>query len=303
MEWASGPRDGDWFTIANGLAKLAQDKDLGLPLRVVTGVGVVNPTRVQMGVSKLALGWNFLTRAAVKGEAPYQFPYEKLRSFGSGYTSVRHYFIAAAGQGPDDLKSILSYRQARIGLPARDSVESMTLRRILEFYGTRIDALRASGVRFVTGSHADLIAAWNDGKVDYLYLTPFQNTSVLAEIAQGNRRARLVPFPPDLIAHLTQNVGFSSQRVAKAMHPLLMTSDILVPTTESTILVADTFPEDAARKLMRCLIENAGPRLGQVHPALLTFNPEMVAVNPSAPLHSGVELALRDAGLLRSGQV
>ncbi len=293
MEWATGPRDGDWFSIANGLVTLMQDENLGVAMRVVPGIGSVNPTRVQMETSKLALCWDFLAYAAFRGEAPYQLPHDKLRSLGHGYTATRHYLVAASGCGPDDLPSILSYRQARIGIPVRNSVEDMAWRRILAFYNTQPEALHAAGLRFRTGSHDDLIAAWNDRRVDYLYLAPFRNMQILEEISQGCRAARLVSFPPEVIAHLA---GFSSQCIAKDTYPALQSADVLVPACESTLLVADTFPEETAYRLVQCLVRNAGARLGRIHPALLAFTPAEAARDPVVPLHPGAARALAEGG-------
>lgn len=290
LEWVAGPLGGGWYAMATGLSNLAQEETTSLRIRVIPGGAAANPTRVQNGLSQIGFGLDFLSRAAVTGEAPFASRHDRLATLGGGYSPTEHHFIRRI-DGPVEMRDIVTSPGARIGVPQRSSSDELAFQRILRFYGTSPEKLRAGGGRYMSGSYNDLIAAWNDKQIDYVYMALARPAGAVMEIAQGRRRAALVPFPPALMEHMNTAYGFSRGRIPLGTYPALHDTDVPVITMDTVILVSASLPDEVAQALTGTFVRNAGPRLAAIHPSLAAFDPRTACRYAGVRLHPGAAAA------------
>jgi TRAP transporter TAXI family solute receptor len=299
VEFVAGSIGGGWYTMAAGLAALIRDENPDIQLRVVPGGGLANSTRVNNAQSQMGWGIDAFAAAAARGEEPYNAKHERLRSLGTGYSPTEHHFMRRTdGPSPEDMRAILTQRGVRIGCPQRSSTDEMTLQRILKFYGTSPDKIRADGGRYLNGSYADIASAYADGQVDYLYASLARPAAIFTEIAQGRRGGRLVAFPEDVRKHLIERYAYSEGILPASTYPSLQTGDVPVTTMDSVIMVHDSMSEDIAYKITRTLIRNKGPRLVQIHASMGAWDPAMSWRYAGLPLHAGAAKAFREAGVM-----
>jgi len=298
FEWVAGSVGGGWYTMAAGLSSLIAEENPEIRIRVVPGGGLANSTRVNNNQSHMGWGIDAFTAAAARGEDPYNRKHESLRSLGTGYSPTEHNLLRATGQGPEDMRGILTQRGLRIAAPQRSSTDEMTLQRIMRFLGTSPDQIRSNGGRYLNGSYADISAAFADGQVDYLYAALAKPAAILTEIGQGRRAARLVEFPDDVRKHLIDTYAYAEGVLPAGTYPNLQDRDLMVTTMDSVILVHESVPEEVAYRITRTLIRNRGQRLTQIHASMGAFDPAKAWRYDGVPLHPGAAKAFREAGVM-----
>lgn len=295
LEWVAGALGGGWYTIATGMSQIVTEANPSIRISVVPGGGLANPTRVQNGVSQLGFGLDFLVSSAIKGEAPYREKHDKVMHCGVGWSPTEHHFIRRTDTGPTDMKSILTMPGLRIGTPQISSSDTLTLIKILAFYGTSFDKIRESGGRVVFGSYNDLAAAFGDNQVDYVYVTLAIPAAMITEMSRGRRQLALVDFPQDLRDHLTQTSGYSQGTIPAGTYPGVQTGPVPVTLMDTVLLAANSVPEPTVYAIVKTLIANKA-RLPAIHPSVAAFNPAKGCHYPGAPIHPGAKRAFAEVG-------
>ncbi|MBL6454763.1 TAXI family TRAP transporter solute-binding subunit [Belnapia sp. T6] len=298
LEWVAGSLGGGWYTIAAGLSALIKDENPDLQIRVVPGGGLANSTRVNRNQSQMGWGIDTFAAAARAGEEPYSEKHEALRCLGTGYSPTEHHFLRRADGGPTDMRSILTQKGLRLACPQRSSTDEMTLQRILKFLGTSPDKIRAEGGRYLTGSYADIGAAYSDGQADYLYAALARPAAIFSEIAQGRRTGVLTEFPADVRKHLIDRYSYAEGIIPAGTYPSLQSGDVPVTMMDSVLMVHESLSEEVAYKVTRTLIRNKGQRLTSIHASMAAWNPEASAKYQGVPLHPGAVKAFKEAGAL-----
>jgi TRAP transporter TAXI family solute receptor len=296
IEWTSGSPGGTWFGIVTGLANIIMEKNPDIRLRVVPGGGRDNPTKVQSGVSQLGMGIDFLSSAAIKGEEPYQgSAHAKLRSLGGGWTPAPFHVIGAANK-PLDMRAALTQANLKISTTPRANSEELTLQRALAFYGNSYDKIRAQGGTVMNVSYNDQVAAFNDGRIDYLFGAAGVPFGSIIEIAEGPRATRLIPFPDDLLNHL-KGLGYGAGKLPAGTYPKMQSADIPVAVLEAIVLASADVSEDLVYKITKTLIENRG-RFTTIHASMKDYDPKTAWKDQPVPLHPGAAKAYRELGFM-----
>jgi uncharacterized protein len=298
LEWVAGSLGGGWYTMAAGLSSLIKDENPDIQIRVVPGGGLANSTRVNRNTSPIGWGIDAFAASARRGEDPYKEAHPALRCLGSGYSPTEHHFLRRADAGPEDMKSILTMKGLKIACPQRSSTDEMTLQRILKFYGTSPERIRAEGGTYLNGSYADIGGAYTDGQVDYLYAALARPAAMFTEIAQGRRGGRLVAFPADVRKHLIDTYAYAEGILPAATYPALQSGDVPVTTMDSVIMVHESLPDDVAQKITATLIRNKGQRLVNIHASMGAWDPATSWKYQGLPLHPGAIKAFRGAGVM-----
>lgn len=298
FEWVAGSVGGGWYTIAAGLSSLVAEENPEIRIRVVPGGGLANSTRVNNNTSQIGFGIDAFAAAAARGDEPYTAKHERLKSLGTGYSPTEHNLVRRADGGPESMRDILTMRGLRIACPQRSSTDEMTLQRILKFFGTSPDAIRAGGGRYLNGSYTDIASAYADGQVDYLYAALAKPAAILTEIGQGRRPSRLVGFPDDLRKHLIDTYAYNEGVLPAASYPTLQNADLKVTTMDTVIMVHDSLPDAVAYGITRTLIRNRGQRLTAIHGSMAAFDPAEAWKYGGLPLHPGAARAFREAGAM-----
>jgi len=297
LEWVAGSLGGGWYTMAAGLATVIQEENPEIRVRVVPGGGLANATRINNGQSQIGWGIDAFAAGAVKGEEPYTFAHDKLRSLGTGYSPTDHYLLRKA-DGPTGMREILMQPGVKLGVPQRSSTDEMTMQRILKFIGTSPDAIRGSGGRYLNGSYTDLVAAFVDGQVDYVYVALARPAAMLMEIAQGRREGLLVGFPDDIRKHLIDRYSYAEADLPAGVYPKLQTGPLMLTSMDSCVLVNVNVPAPTVEAITKSLIGAKGARMTAIHASMGAFDPKVAAAFTGVPLHPGATAAFRAAGAL-----
>lgn len=296
LEWAAGSVGGSWFTIVSGLANLVTEADPELTFRVVPGGGRDNPSKVQAGVSQIGMGIDFLAAAAFKGTEPYRSPHGKLRSLGGGWAPAQ-FHVFGPKDGPDDLREILSQPRLRIGTTPRATSEELTLRRALAFYGNSEEKLRAGGGTFAPLEYSEIVGAFGDNRIDFVWGAASIPSSLATEIASGRRPAKLIAIPTDLQEHLQTTYGYGRDAIPAGSYPTLQSGPISVTSLEAVILTSSDVPEEIIFRVTRALIAQRS-RFPAVHAVLANYDPRRHWRDQPVPLHPGAERAYREGGFM-----
>lgn len=296
LEWVAGSLGGGWYTMAAGLSSLIREENPDIQIRVVPGGGLANPTRINNNQSQIGWGIDTFAASAVKGTDPYRAKHEKIRCLGTGYSPTEFHFLRHTGDGPTDMRAILTQRGLKIGAPQRSSTDELTLRRVLAFLGSSPDKINAEGGRYLNGSYADLTSAYNDGQVDYIFVALAKPAAMMQEIARGRRNGVMVAFPQDIMNHLTQEYAYAQGVLPGATYPTMMTADLPVSMMDSVILAHETVSADIVQKITATLIKNKGARLASIHPSMGGWTPEKAVNYRGVPFHPGAVAAFRAAG-------
>ncbi len=297
LEWTAGALGGGWYTQATGIANMLMEFNQGMRIRVVPGGGADNPKRLQQGLQQMGFGLDFLSRAAWNGEDPYAgVRHDKLRTLGTGMSPTPYHFIRAEGHN-HGLKEALQSRGLKIALPTRASSEEITFQRVMQFYGTSYEKLRAEGGRVINATYTDMVNAFADGQVDYLFLALGLPGAAVTEIAQGRRNATLAAFPQDVVQHLQRTFGYSVATIPAGTYPRIQSGDVFALSMDTILLVTADMPEDVAYRLTRTLIQQRA-RLAQIHASLAAYDPRTAWRDTAVPLHPGAERAYREAGVM-----
>lgn len=295
LEWVAGGLGGGWYTIATGMSQVVTEANPSIRISVVPGGGVANATRVQNGVSQLGFGLDFLVASAIKGEDPYKEKHDKVTHCGVGYSPTEHHLLRRTDGGPTDMRAILTQPNLRIGTPQVSASDTLALVKILNFYGTSFDKIRAAGGRVVYGSYNDLAAAFSDNQVDYVYVALARPAAMVTELARGRRQIALVEFPQDLRDHMASAYGFSQGIIPAGTYPGVQTADVAVTTMDTVLLAAASLPEATTYAIVKTLIASKA-RLPNIHPSVAAFDPTKGCKYAGAPIHPGAKRAFAEAG-------
>lgn len=300
LQFSSGSLGGSWYTISTGLANIVQDGNSDLMLRVVPGGGRDNPTLIEQGMSQLALGVDSFAKSAFDGTEPYTTPHKKLRSLG-GEWAPNEFSVLVDVKETRTLAEILSDPKTRIGTSPRATTEEVTLRRALEFYGNSVDKINAGGGTALNNSYSQLLSSYDDNQIDVIFAAGSTPTGVALEVETGRRGAKILPFPEDLQAHLSEKFGYGRGTIPAGSYSETLQPGgeaISVTTMQTILLVSEDMNEETAYKITKTLIENRS-KFGAIYQAMARFNPETAWKDQPVALHPGAERAYRELGYLK----
>ncbi|HAC33176.1 MAG TPA: hypothetical protein DCF45_01525 [Gammaproteobacteria bacterium] len=170
--------------------------------------------------------------------------------------------------------------------------------RILNYYGLSYEQLRHSGgevVYLATRASADLM---RNRKLDMVVTAAFLPSARLIEIATATD-IRLLYLPPDLVATLADEFGFTTMTIPADTYPFLH-RDLPSMTTGFLLTAGRETGFNVAYQMARSL-HRQFDQLRQLHPAFADFEPEMLLRTAGIPLHPGAQAYYKEAGLALSG--
>lgn len=296
LEWTTGQLGGGWYGMGGGLASLVMKKSK-LNIKVVPGGGKDNPSKIQAGLSQIGMGLDFLSFAALKGADPYPNKHDKLRSIGQGWSDNPFHFVRAEGHKLG-LKAALTSKGLNIGVTKTGSSEELTFRRVAAFYGTSYDKIRANGGKVVHGSYTDLVNAFKDGQIDYLFIALGLPGAAVIEISNSRRKAELAPFPQDVIDYLHKTFGYATGSIpAGTYEGGIQSGEMPAPVMGTIILVTSDLSDEIVYTITKALLESRD-KFGAIHSSLAKFVPQR-GWKTAIPMHPGAMKAYRELGFAK----
>nr|WP_321982790.1 TAXI family TRAP transporter solute-binding subunit [uncultured Cohaesibacter sp.] len=293
IEWTTGQLGGGWYGMGGGLATLIMEKT-DLDIKVVPGGGKDNPMKIQAGLSQIGMGLDFLSFAAVNGKDPYTSKNDKVMALGQGWSDNPFHFLRAK-EGTKDFKEAITGEGLRIGVNKTGSSDELTFVRVMEHYGTSYDEIRAKGGKIIQGNPSDLVNAFKDGQIDYIFLALGLPGAAFVEVSQSRRDAELVSIPADVIDYLNTTYGYAKGSIAANTYDAsIQSGEVAAPVMGTMIIVSSELSDDTVYTMTKALLENQD-RFGSIHASLANFDPK-TAWQTSIPMHPGALKAYEELG-------
>ncbi|HEX2116346.1 MAG TPA: TAXI family TRAP transporter solute-binding subunit [Alphaproteobacteria bacterium] len=294
IEWVAGQLGGGWYVMSTGMAKLVQDKNPGLNVRVVPGGGTANPSKIEQGQSQLGMGLDIFAKAAVDGTGPYQGkPHKKVMMIGQSFSDNYLHMIRADG-APLGFADVFKAKDIKLGVTKAGSSDEMSFRYVMEHYGTSYDKMRGNGVKIFQGDYNELANAYKDRQIDYVFLVLGIPGAAVIDMAQG-RKGQLVAWPEELRKTMSQKYGYSVGEFPATTYPALQSGPSPTIIMATTLMVSSDLSEDVAYKVTKTLCENAG-ELPKIHASMDVFKCETAIKTRPVPVHPGALRYYREKG-------
>lgn len=296
IEFVAGQLGGGWYVMATGMAKLMQDKNAGLQVKVVPGGGTANPTKVEQGQSQLGMGLDIFSKAAHDGTGIYEGkPHKKLRMVGQSFSDNYLHFIRAAGT-TEKLDTIMKQKNIKIGVTKAGSSDEMSYRFVMDHYGQSYDKLRGNGWKIVQGDYNDLASAFKDGQVDYIFIVLGIPGAAVIDISKG-RKAELLGWPDELAGAMATKYGYSRGAFPRTTYPDAQAGDVPTIIMATTLMTSADVSDDVVYKVTKTLCENTAD-LPKIHASMDVFDCKTAVKTQPVPVHPGAAKYYKEKGLM-----
>lgn len=294
IEFVAGQLGGGWYVMATGMAKLVQDKNPGLNVRVVPGGGTANPSKIEQGQSQLGMGLDIFAKAALDGTGPYQGKaHKKVMMIGQSFSDNYLHMIRADG-AKLDFADVFKAKDVKIGVTKAGSSDEMSFRYAMEYYGTSYDKMRANGAKIVQGDYNELASAYKDRHVDYVFLVLGIPGAAVIDMAQG-RKGDLVAWPQDIRTGMSQKYGYSIGEFPATTYPAFQKGPSPTIIMATTLMVSSDVSDDVAYKITKTLCENTAD-LPKIHASMDVFNCATAIKTQPVPVHPGALKYYKEKG-------
>jgi hypothetical protein len=296
IEWVAGQLGGGWYTMVSGMAKLLEEKNAGMQVKVVPGGGTANPSKIEQGQSQLGMGLDIFAKMARDGTGIYQGkPHKKLLMIGQSFSDNYLHMIRAKGHNLG-FADVFKSKDLRIGVTKAGSSDEMSFRFVMEHYGTSYDKLRGAGYRIFQGDYNELANAFKNNQVDYLFIVLGIPGAAVIDMQQG-RDATLVAFPEEVRKSLSGKFGYSVGEFPATTYPKYQNAAVPTIIMATTLMVSADLPDDVVYKITKTLCENSA-QLPKIHASMDVFNCKTAGKVTPVPLHPGATKYYQEKGFL-----
>jgi TRAP transporter TAXI family solute receptor len=296
IEWVAGQLGGGWYTMSTGMAKLVQDKNPGMQVKVVPGGGTANPTKVQKGDSQLGMGLDIFTKAARDGTDIYQGnPHPKLMMIGQSFSDNYLHVIRAEG-ATLDFEDIFKAKDLKIGVTKAGSSDEITYRYVMQHYGTSYEQMRKNGAKIVQGDYNELSSAFKDKQVDYMFIVLGIPGAAVIDMSQG-RGGELLAWPQPVREKFAKTYGYSLGEFPATTYPKYQKGPVPTIVMATTLMTSADVPEDTIYKVTKTLCESTAD-LPKIHASMDVYNCKTAAKVQPVPLHPGAAKYYKEKGFM-----
>ena len=305
MTWVAGGVGGGWYVQAGGLARLIQEKEPKIILKVIPGGGVVNPVRVSMGKDGLAWGVTFVDKMAYKGMAPlYKKANPNVRALGGIFGISYIHILASADKNLTTLAELVDKvkngEAIKVAMPMSGTSDLPLVKRILEFYGITFDDIEKAGGKIFQAVYADMVSMYKDKHVDYVFTHLGLPAAAITEMAVS-RKSVLLSTSPECIDTLSEELGTINVASGMAVIPggtyKGNDKDIQAVPTAAELLVGAHVPDVVAYNILKIICDNI-KEVHTINNKNQTFDPATGWKNVAVPLHPGAEKYYKEKGYM-----
>ena len=298
LTWTAGGTGGGWFVMAAGVAKIIEEKAPNIQINVIPGGGTSNQPVV--GMKKAELGWGLppFVKAAVDGEDPYKEKYTDIRTIGGSFSDQFLHVMAAEDTGVTTVKQLIGYpKPIRVG-PGKIGVSGeWTFKKILDYYGTSYDAIKAKGGKVLFTGYTEIATNLKDRHIDFACINIAPPASIVQEAALG-RKLVILPWPEDLRKEMVEKYSFSYGAIKKESYPGLLAEDIPTVGMGTVITVHKDVDPDVVYQITK-IVNEIKDRLPAIHKSMEVFDPATAWKDMPAPLHPGAIRYYKEKGYLK----
>ncbi|HRZ66260.1 MAG TPA: TAXI family TRAP transporter solute-binding subunit [Spirochaetia bacterium] len=304
--WVAGGMGGGWYTVAGGFARLINEKEPKLTIKVIPGGGVANPLALAQGSADIAWGVGYVDKAAFNGTAPiYDKPYKNVASIAGTLAVDYYHFLAAKDTGVTSLEQFVNKikkgEKLKVAAPMTGTSEFVLTSFVLEHYGVSYDRIKKNGGTVVQAIYGDMTSLFKDRHVDYAFACVGLPGAIMTEMAMG-RPSTLLEISDECIDFCNKTYGTVAKASGLCKVPggtyAGMPKDIQTLCHSTEILVSPKLPDAVAYTLAKLLCENKD-FLVQLGAGYKVFDPKSAAGTVQVPLHPGAEKYYREVGTIK----
>ena len=305
--WIAGGMGGGWYTVAGGFARLVQEKEPKITIKVIPGGGLGNPVSLDQGDAEFAWGVGYIDRAAINGTAPlFQKKYTNIASI-AGTLSVDYYhFLASKDQGVTTLEQfaqkVKNGEKLKVAAPQNGTSDYVMASFVLEFYGISLAQIEKNGGSVVQAVYGDIPNMYKDRHVDYAIACLGIPGAIMTEMAMS-RPSVIMAVSNELLDYCHNKFGTVSRTTGLTKIPggsypgIDAETPALCHSTE--ILVSPKMNEKVVYTFTKILNENKD-FLVQLAASYKVFDPKTTAATTvQVPLHPGAERYYKEVGILK----
>ncbi|PKL07626.1 MAG: TRAP transporter substrate-binding protein [Spirochaetae bacterium HGW-Spirochaetae-7] len=303
--WIAGGMGGGWYTMAGGFARLVNEKEPKITIKVIPGGGVANPSQLSNGDADFAWGVGYVDKAAYSGLAPiYDKPYKNINSFAGTMAVDYYHFLAAKDQGVTKFEELIAKIKAgekvKIAAPMTGTSDFVMTSFVLKFYGVTYDMIKANGGTVMQAVYGDIPSLFKDRHVDYAFATLGLPGAIMTEMTVS-RPSVLMAISDEVIDYCATTYGTVARasglaKVPGGTYPGM--PDAIQTLCHSTeLLVSPNVPANVVYAITKILNENKEFLL-QFGAGYKAFDPKTAGKTVQVPLHPGAAKYYKEVGNL-----
>lgn len=299
LVWQAGALGGGWYSQAEGLAQLFEEKIPGLTIKVVPGGGLANVPAVSSGQANIAWGLPPFDAAGVEGHNPFHQRYRNFSAIATGFGVVDIHFFVAANSPYKSIDQIFKHHMPiRIAVPEPGTSDQWVFEQMLRFYHVTDQDIQNWGGAVFNGSYDDIVNQFKDRNVDAVFVNLGIPGAAVTEAASGVK-IRFLPMSKALVRYL-ERFNLEPGVIPKGAYPMAVNGNQNIATVAmpSEILVNDRVPANVVYAMTKVLIDDVAA-VRKVHPSFATFNVRTAPDTGVVPLNPAARKAYQDAGILR----
>ncbi|HCO49355.1 MAG TPA: TRAP transporter substrate-binding protein [Spirochaetaceae bacterium] len=304
--WVAGGMGGGWYTVAGGFARLVNEKEPRITIKVIPGGGVANPIALHQGDADFAWGVGYVDKAAYNGTAPiYDKAYKKIAAFAGTLAVDYYHFLAAKDQGITTLDEFVAKvkrgEKVKVAAPMTGTSEYVMTSFVLQHYGLSYDKIKQAGGTVVQAIYGDMPSLFKDRHVDYAFTCVGLPAAIITEMSMG-RASTLMALSDELINFCATTYGTVALDSGLAKVPggtyTGMPNDIQTLCHSTEMLVSPSVPDDVVYVLTKILNENKAFLL-QLGAGYKVFEPKNAGTTVQVPLHPGALKYYKEVGYMK----
>jgi TRAP transporter TAXI family solute receptor len=290
----SGSTAGVYFPIATGMAKFANDANIGVRANArSTGGSVFNINAINAGELQMALAQNDVASYAYNGNGIAAFEGKPVKTFKAVavlYPEIVH-VIARKDAG---VRNVGDLKGKRVVVGDVGSGTEQNTIQVLEAYGLKFADLGQT-IRVPPAQGQALL---QDGKADAMFFTGGLGAATIAQIAQTVSSV-LVEVDYDRVVALAKKYPFYT--ALNIPGGIYKGNEITTPSVavKSMLLAADSLSADVVYKFLKANFSDVA-EFKKIHPSLERFfDIKKTVKNLPVPLHPGAERYFKEIGVLK----
>jgi len=303
--WVAGGMGGGWYTMAGGFARLVNEKEPNITIKVIPGGGVANPPQLNNGDADFAWGVSFVDKAAYNGLAPiYDKAYKNINAYAGNMSIDYYHFLAAKDQGVTKFEELVAKIKAgekvKLAAPMTGTSDFVMTSFVLQYYGVSYDMIKANGGTVMQAVYGDIPSLFKDRHVDYAFAVLGLPGAIMTEMTMS-RPSVLMSIADDVIDFCATNYGTVSRDAGQNVVPggtyPGMPDPIQTLRHSTELLVHPNVPENVVYAITKILNENKDFLL-QFGAGYQAFDPKTAGKTVQVPLHPGAARYYREMGNL-----
>ena len=292
---------GLWSLLGAGLDSAVKAEYPGSTVTYQTsGGGIANVAVLQRGDASLGMVEDAVLQLARDGAAPFREPVnDDIRVLAYLYTWAPMQAVMrkefAEKHGISSFEDIAEVKPPiTIAINKRDNIASNVAETMLEAIGAGPDELKSWGGDIIYAASSEQSGLLQDRRIDMLLNSLFVGQSSIMQAA-SSVDVKLLPLSEDTIQEVSEKTGTSAFTIPGGAYDWAPEETQTV-SVSTALAVRSDMDEEMAYNLTKALYENYD-KIANVHPAMESLTPEVMADVDVVPYHDGAERYLKEVGL------